>query len=84
MDDDDRLIRPDGLSVRRLRHEHRWSKRDLALAIAEASWVATGLRETLTPNELQWIEEKNERIPYSKLRLLARGLDCDPVDILAQ
>lgn len=83
-DEDQRLVVPDGLTVRRLRHEHHWSPRDLVSAIAQAHFIATGLRETITPNLLQHIEEQSERIPYATLRLLARGLDCDPVDILAE
>lgn len=83
-DEDQRRVVPDGLSIRRRRHAHRWSPRDLVEAIARAHFVATGLRETITPNLLQAIEEKNERIPYATLRLLADGLNCDPVDILAE
>lgn len=83
-DEDQQWIVPDGLSVRRRRHNHRWSPRDLVKAIERAHFVATGLRETLTPTLLQAIEEKNERIPYATLRLLADGLDCDPVDILTE
>ena len=30
------------------------------------------------------LEEKNELIPYVMLSLVARGLDCDPVDILGE
>ena len=84
MEDDDRLVEPDGLTVRRMRHQYRWSKRELTAAIAEASFVATGQRDSITPNMLQWIEEQNERIPFATLRILARGLDCNPVDILAE
>ena len=83
-EEDQRLVVPDGLTVRRLRHEHRWSARDLVSAIEGAHFVATGLRESITPNLLQHIEEKSKRIPYATLCLLARGLDCDPVDILAE
>ena len=84
IDDDERLVRPDGLSIRRRRHECSWSPRELVKAIARASRTATGLDETITPNQLKGIEEQNERVPYSMLRLVARGLDCDPVDILAE
>jgi len=78
---DSDLIRPDGLSVRRRRHEHEWSMRELVDAIADASLVATGLPTTITPNLLQGIEEQNEQVSHDTLRLVARGLDCDPVDI---
>jgi len=83
-EEDQRLVVPNGLTVRRLRHEHRWSPRDLVSAIAQAHFIATGLRETITPTLLQRIEEKSQRIPYQTLLLLARGLDCDPVDILGE
>lgn len=82
LDDPQRRVRPDGLSVRRLRHERGWSPRDLVDAIGCASERATGIRETITPNELSWIEEHCEMIPYATLCLVADGLDCDPVDIL--
>ena len=52
-------------------------------AIGRASIVATGLPDTITPNLLLGIEEQNERIPYTTLCMLARGLDCDPIDITA-
>jgi hypothetical protein len=80
MEDAD-LVRPDGLSVRRRRHDQKWSMRQMVEAIAEASRVATGLPTTITPNLLMGIEEQNELIPYETLRLVARGLDCDPIDI---
>jgi hypothetical protein len=83
LDDDSQLVRPDGLSVRRRRHDHDWSLRDLVVAIEEASIAATGVRDTLTPNQLTGIEERGERVAYSVLSLVAAGLDCDPVDILA-
>ena len=53
------------------------------MALAEASFIATGLRETISPEQVRGIEEHNEPIPYATLRLLARGLDCDPVDLLS-
>jgi hypothetical protein len=84
LDDEHRLVRPDGLSVRRRRHDQRWAPRDLVAAIRRASLVATGLPETITPNLLMCIEEQNERVPYATLLLIARGLDCDPVDILGE
>lgn len=83
-DDDDRFIRPNGLTVRRLRHEAGLSQRQLAGAIGDASVIAEGRRLSITPSLLSGIEEQNEKIPYSTLRIIARGLDCDVVDILAQ
>ncbi len=83
IDDDATLVTPDGLSVRRRRHDLSLSPRDLVEAIATAQERATGLRDTITPHQLSGIEERAERIPWSTLRLVASGLDCDPVDILA-
>lgn len=74
----------DGLAVRRRRHEHGWSPRDLVDAIAEACFAASGLRRTLTPNQIQAIEERAERIAYDELLLLADGLRCDPSDLIAE
>ena len=77
-----RRVTPIGLAVRRRRHEHGWAPRDLIEAIGEASQLATGRRETITPNLLAAIEERNEAVPYDTLCLVAAGLGCDPVDIL--
>jgi hypothetical protein len=41
--EDERLIRPDGLAIRGLRHTRGWSLRDLSAAISEAHESATGL-----------------------------------------
>jgi transcriptional regulator with XRE-family HTH domain len=78
-----RLVQPDGLAVRRRRHDRGWSLRDLVSAIENASFVSSGLRRRLTPNQIEAIEERAERISYGALLLLADGLDCDPVDLLA-
>jgi transcriptional regulator with XRE-family HTH domain len=75
-------VHPNGLEVRRRRHERGWSRRHLSQAISEACYRSTGLRERLTPNLLSGIEEHNELIPYRILCLLAGGLDCDPVDLI--
>ncbi len=79
---DSRKVTPAGLVVRRLRHERGWPPRVLVEAIAEASFRASGLRRTITPNLLAGIEERNEPVPYDTLCLVAGGLDCDPIDIL--
>lgn len=79
-----RRVRLDGLAVRRHRHDRGWSPRDLVFAIAEASFVASGLRRTLTPNQIQAIEEREEQITYAELLLLADGLACDPSDLIAE
>ena len=83
-DDSVRLVRPDGLSVRRRRHDHGWSTRALVAAIEIASFESSGLRRTLTPNLIKAIEEQQEPILYEQLLLLADGLGCDPVDLLAE
>jgi len=80
--DDTEPVRPDGLSVRRRRHDRGWSARDLIDAITNACERATGNRQSITPNLLTAIEEHSESIPYATLCLIADGLDCDPVDIL--
>ncbi len=82
IDDDDTLVTPDGLTVRRRRHERSLSPRDLVEAIADAQERETGLRDTIKPSLLAGIEERRERIPWSTLRLVASGLDCDPIDLL--
>lgn len=79
-----RLVRLDGLTVRRRRHDQGWSPRQLVNAIEEASFVASGLRRTLTPNQIQAIEEREERISYADLLLLSDGLACDPSDLIAE
>ncbi len=80
----ERPVRPDGLAIRRLRRDRGWSRRDLLEAIAEASLRETGMRETISPNLLEGIEEKNEAIPYATLCRIASGLDCEPVELLAE
>ena len=82
--DDERPIRPDGLAIRRMRRDRGWSRRDLLEAIAEASLRATGVRKTISPNLLEGIEEGVDTIPYSTLCRIASGLDCEPVELLAE
>ena len=82
--DDSPLVRPDGLAIRRRRHDNGWSPRELVVAIEAASFKSSGLRQSLTPSQLKAIEEQGERIPYDQLLLLADGLDCDPVDLIAE
>lgn len=82
MYDDDAQVRPDGLTVRRLRHERGWSPRALIDAIAEARLTATGVRETITPNLLNGIEEHDEAIPYATLCAVSDAFDCDPIDLV--
>ena len=78
------LVLLDGLAVRRRRHAHGWSPRDLVQAIESASFQSSGLRRSLSPNQIEAIEERAERIPYALVLLLADGLDCDPIDLIAE
>ena len=80
--EDGRPLRPDGLAIRRLRRDRGWSRRDLLEAIAEATLRETGVRETISSNLLEGIEEGDEPIPYSTLCRIASGLDCNPVELL--
>ena len=82
--DDRRPIRPDGLAIRRLRRDRGWSRRKLLEAIAEATLRETGVRETISPNLLEAVEEQGEAIPYSTLCRIASGLDCEPVQLVAE
>jgi len=78
------LVLLDGLSVRRRRHAHGWSPRDLVSAIESASLSSSGRRRSLSPNQIEAIEERAERIPYELVLLLADGLACDPIDLIAE
>ena len=79
---DPEVVRPDGQSIRRRRHERGWPPRELIDAISDASEASSGIPKTITPNLLLGIEDHNEAIPYETLCLVADGLHCDPVDIL--
>lgn len=79
--DDDSVVVPDGGLVRGLRHRRGWSRRDLVRAVARASERATGRPETLSLNLLGGIEEMDEPVPYATLRLIASGLDCEPIEL---
>jgi len=81
--DDQRIVQPDGLAIRGRRHARGWSQRDLVEAIAEAHERATGVRETIRPAVLAAVEERAAAVPYATLRLIAAGLDCNPVELLA-
>ena len=80
--DDAVLVAPDGGRVRLLRHRRGWSRRELVLAVARASERATGLRDTISLNLLGGIEEVDEPVPFGTLRLIAAGLDCEPVELV--
>jgi len=80
--DNDAVVVPDGGRVRLLRHGRGWSRRALVEAMAAASVRETGMRETISLNLLEWIEEADEPVPYATLCLLASGLDCEPVELV--
>jgi hypothetical protein len=83
-DDDGRLVRPDGLAIRGLRHARGWSPRDLAAAITAANEMATGLPMRVPPRVLNAIEERNALVSYATLRTIAAGLDCNPVELVLE
>ena len=80
--DDDSVVVPDGGRVRLLRHRRGWSRRALVKAVARASERESGLPTTVSLNQLEWIEETNEPVPFATVRLLASGLDCEPVELV--
>ena len=80
--DDDAPVRPNGNTIRRLRHERGWGPRSLIDAISAARVSATGLGGTITPNLLDRIEDQNEKIPYDTLCWIASGLGCDPIELV--
>jgi len=82
MYDDDRAVKPDGRTVRRLRHDRGWSPRTLIDEIERVHFSNTGLRETITPNLLIGIEEHDEAVPYATLCLVSDAFDCDPIDLV--
>ncbi len=82
-EDDARLVRPDGLAIRGRRHHLGWSPRDCIDAIRRATLRESGIGTTITPHQLMGIEEQNEIVPYSLLRHVAAGLDCNPIELLA-
>jgi len=83
LDEEAEVVRPNGQAVRRRRQERGWPPRELIDAISRASLDSTGIKKTITPNLLLSIEDHCEAIPYETLCLVADGLHCDPVDILA-
>ena len=83
-EEDDRLVRPDGLAIRGLRHGRGWSPRELAAAITEAHVAATGLPIRVAPRVLTSIEERNALVSWETLCTIAAGLDCNPIEILLE
>ena len=84
MYDDDTAVMPDGLAVRRRRHERGWSPRRLIDELEQRHFAATGLRATITPNLLAGIEERAEQVPYETLCTLSDALGCDPIDLVGR
>jgi transcriptional regulator with XRE-family HTH domain len=82
--DDDHPVRPDGLAIRGRRHARGWSLRDLIDAIGDAEEAATGLRARLAPALLSAVEERDAPIPFATLRRIAAGLECNPIELLAE
>ena len=80
--DEDQLVTPDGTAIRRLRRAGGRSKRDFVRHMGEVHERETGLYETISVNELEGIEEANERVPYAVVCRVAAGLDADPVQLL--
>ena len=72
---------PDGVAIRRRRRARGWSRREFVHEISEASFRASGLRKSISVNQLKGIEENNEVIAYEVLCRLAAGLDTDPVSL---
>ena len=81
---DEAPITPDGRRIQRMRRARGWSRRALLDAIAEASVRESGLRQTVSPDLLEGIEEANERVPYPTLCRIAAGLDCNPVELVLE
>jgi transcriptional regulator with XRE-family HTH domain len=76
-------VRPDGLTIRRLRRGLGLSRAALSARIERRSFESTGRAESVSRNVLQHVEEGGERIPYATLCLIALGLDCNPIELLA-
>jgi hypothetical protein len=75
---------PDGLGIRRRRRERGWSQRDLVRAICDAHERATGRRLAFNLNLLHHVEEESEPVDYATVVLVAAGLGCDPVELVAE
>ncbi len=82
MGHDDGTMTPDGLAIRRRRHERGWSPRRLIEEVQERHFASTGLRAKLSPNLLSGIEERGEDVPYETICMLSDAFDCDPIDLV--
>ena len=77
--DDDQTVTPDGTAIRRMRRRQGLSRRAFVRVVADVSFRESGLRETISVNLLEGMEEANEAVPYATLCRVAAGLDADPV-----
>ena len=59
------------------------SRAGLSERIERRSVESTGRVETVTRNVLQHVEEAGVRVPYATVCLIALGLDCNPMELLA-
>jgi len=82
--DDDQIVTPDGTAIRRMRRQRGLSRRDFVRHMGDVNVRESGLRETISVNLLEGIEEANERVPYATLCRVAAGLDADPVHLVGE
>ena len=82
--DDDQEVTPDGTAIRRMRRRQGWSRRAFVRIVADVSFRESGLRETVSINLLEGMEEANEPVPYAVLCRVAAGLDADPVTLVSE
>ena len=82
--EDDSPVRPDGMEIRRRRRAQGWSRREFVVVMAAARERESGLRETISVNLLEGMEESSETVPYETLCRVASGLDCNPIELLRE
>ena len=83
--DDDSPVLPDGNAIRRLRHERGWPPKRLIDAVKAAQVTSTGsFAKKIAPDLLAGIEERNERVPYDTVCLIASAFDCEPVELVLE
>ena len=80
--DADQTVTPDGTAIRGLRRRQGLSRRAFLQVVADVSYRESGLRETISRNLLEGIEEANEPVTYAILCRVAGGLDADPVTLV--
>ncbi len=77
--DDDQTVTPDGTAIRGMRRKLGLSRRAFVRIVADACFRESGLRETVSINLLEGMEEANEPVPYAIVCRIAAGLDADPI-----